>query len=258
MSLSSTSPIPQDSESPSNQNELNDNNVSVEQVPKPRKFFKSRNAAPPPTPMVSAQHFIQMSSQAMHSSHQIRQPAALLNDHLSTSGDDAEPAASNRKKRGKTSPVKKEKPPKLEKSKKEKPMKVVKAKEPPRTPKQSDVESLKRREKTQVEPTRSSGRSRAKAVNYNEDAGEDEFQTRIERRIVPKHATATSEAEAAQSLNISPVHTENPPSSSQQVSSIHPPIVLRISKVSRILMISYYTYTDNQYFFPYFYACLDF
>lgn len=132
------------------------------------------------------------------------------------------------------------KPPKVEKipkPKKEKKIKVNIVPEPDEdsAPSEIDNPSPTKRGRSQIEPTRSSGRARAKCVNYNEDAGEDEFYTRIERRIVPKHSvtstiTSPSQQPDVEATTATAVVSEVPPP--QQSPSLHPPIVLRISKVS--------------------------
>lgn len=240
--LSSTSPIQNSAESPSGQNELNDNKITVEQVPKPRKFFKSRNAAP--SAEIQQQMAMQQSSyQQSYQNHQ----SVQHDPNLNTSGGDDEEQVPKKVVRKKKIVVKKvEKPPKPEKiakPKKEKKVKEVKVKEVVAEVSEdeaSDTEtpSPTRRGRSNVEATRSSGRARAKCVNYNEDAGEDEFFNRIERRVVPRHlvpATITSQPDQPES----PVVPQSVPetiSLPHQSPSLHPPIVLRISKVRHDLV----------------------
>lgn len=233
--LSSTSPIQNAGDSPTGQNELNDNKITVEQVPKPRKFFKSRNAAPP-AEIQQQMAMQQQSNYHQQQSYQNHHKLQQEQDHYASGGDEDEQVKKPaRKKKPAVKKEKLEKPPKPEKllkPKKEKKIKVKEVAPPVSEPEVSDGESPSptRRGRSQIEPTRTSGRSRAKCVNYNEDAGEDEFFTRIERRIVPRHlvsATITSPP-----VEEAPVVTMEVPVP-QQSPSLHPPIVLRISKVSR-------------------------
>jgi hypothetical protein len=237
--LSSTSPIQNSAESPTGQNELNDNKITVEQVPKPRKFFKSRNAAP--TAEIQQQMVMQQ-QQATYNQQQSYQNHQLDHNQFQQSGgdDDEQVQKRSRKKKPALKKEKVEKPPKPEKvprPKKEKKVKAVKevpapASEPAES--EGDSPSPARRGRSHVEPTRSSGRARAKCVNYNEDAGEDEFYTRIERRIVPRNlvtATITSSPEdPTEVVEKAPTEVLQVPVP-QQSPSLHPPIVLRISKV---------------------------
>lgn len=239
--LSSTSPIQNSAESPTGQNELNDNKITVEQVPKPRKFFKSRNAAPTAEiqqQMVMQQQQATYQQQQSYQNHQAHQQEH--NQYHQSGGDDEEQV--QKRGRKKKPAVKKEKveklpkPEKVPKPKKEKKVRMKEIPAPTSEPAESEGESPSptRRGRAHIEPTRSSGRARAKCVNYNEDAGEDEFYTRIERRIVPRSlvtATVTSSpqdppvVEEATPLAVLEVPVP------QQSPSLHPPIVLRISKV---------------------------
>lgn len=245
--LSSTSPIQNTSESPSEQAELNDNKITVEQVPKPRKFFKSRNSAPAEIQQQITIH--QQSTQQQH--HQSQQQS--YQNHYSNQSQQQETNSADeeehspKKARKKKPAVKKEKVPKPEKPpkpekipkpKKEKKVKVVKEiPEPVSDSPASEAEAspVRRGGRSVVEPTRSSGRSRAKCVNYNEDAGEDEFYNRIDRRVVPRHllpATITSPQATPTTPEPAPVQAEPVQGSSPHQSPLlHPPIVLRISKV---------------------------
>lgn len=233
--LSSTSPIQNSAESPTGQNELNDNKITVEQVPKPRKFFKSRNTAP----SAEIQQQMAMQQSSYQQSYQNHQPVQQDHNLNASGGDDEDQVLKKTVRKKKIVAKKIEKPPKPEKipkPKKEKKVKEVKVKEvvaavsedeasEPETP------SPTRRGRSNAEATRSSGRARAKCVNYNEDAGEDEFFNRIERRVVPRHlvpATVTSNNE--NSPTAPPPVPETVPAP-QQSPSLHPPIVLRISKV---------------------------
>lgn len=244
--LSSTSPIQNSGESP-NDNELNDNKITVEQIPKPRKFFKSRNSAPPAE--IQQQMAMQQQSSYQHQQsyqNHMRQQEHLNQSQLSGVDDDDEEHVPKQSPKKKKAPMKREKvvkapkpekppkppkPEKIPKPKKEKKVKVQEAPAPISEPASSDEESSSpvRRGKAYVEPTRSSGRSRAKCVNYNEDAGEDEFYTRIERRVAPRTSTVTSQPEEpiVEAASSAPMEVPIP----QQSPSLHPPIVLRISKV---------------------------
>lgn len=242
--LSSTSPIQNTAaESPTGQNELNDNKITVEQIPKPRKFFKSRNAAPPAEIQQQMVMQQQTSYQHQQQSNQNHQPTQQEQNHYSSDGEEEEQVPKKARKKKvvvrKEKVEKPEKVPKPEKIQKPKKEKKVKVKEVP-TPaldndedSEPEASSPARRGRSNVEPTRSSGRSRAKCVNYNEDAGEDEFYTRIDRRIVPRHlipATITSPEEPHMDEPSQAPPAEGIPLP-QQSPSLHPPIVLRISKV---------------------------
>lgn len=228
--LSSTSPIQNAGDSPTGpSNDLNDSKITVEAIPKPRKFFKSRNSAPPAE--IQQQQMAMQQQQQSYQNHQ--------QDHYPSGGEDEEPVVKKGRKKPAVKKEKAEKPPKppkpekILKPKKEKKVKVVKEVAPQASESgESDAETPTptKRGRAGVEPTRSSGRARAKCVNYNEDAGEDEFYSRVDRRIVPRHlipATVTKneepepDAEAAVEV---PVPQQSP--------VLHPPIVLRISKVS--------------------------
>lgn len=244
--LSSTSPIQNAAaESPTGQNELNDNKITVEQIPKPRKFFKSRNAAPPAE--IQQQMAMQQQTSYQHQQQSYQNHQATQQDHsqYTSGGDDEEQVPKKaRKKKVALKKEKVEKPekiPKPEKVLKPKKEKKVKAKEvpPPASDhdeeSETEVSSPARRSRSSVEPTRSSGRSRARCVNYNEDAGEDEFYTRIDRRIVPRHlvpATITSPKVESPVEESPPTPTTEGIPLPQQSPSLHPPIVLRISKVN--------------------------
>lgn len=241
MGALSTSPNQNAGESP-NDNELNDNKITVEQVPKPRKFFKSRNAAPPAE--IQQQMAMQQQSSYHQQSYQNHmQQQEQLNQSMSGEEEEIVPRSPKKKK----SPVKREKPvkapkpekppkpPKPEKIPKPKKEKKVKVKEVPvpvsePASSEDDEPSPVRRGKAYVEPTRSSGRSRAKCVNYNEDAGEDEFYNRIDRRVAPRSATITSSTQPQELAVETPTALVESPAPHQSP-SLHPPIVLRISKV---------------------------
>jgi hypothetical protein len=233
--LSSTSPNENTAESPPS-NEF-DNKITVEQVPKPRKFFKSRNSTS--TTDVIAQQQQQQQQQIQsppsnsyqnHVQHQTTPQHHNPQIH-SSSGDEEYPSSiqyqqqqhNETPKRGKKKEqikkVKPEKPPKIPKPKPEKKVKEVVVKPTP-------IPESTRQPRQNADGTRSSGRTRAKCVNYNEDADEADFMKRIERRVAPKRLIASS--------------TMTSPSAETQVQqapiddsfSAHPPIVLRISKAS--------------------------
>jgi hypothetical protein len=235
--LSSTSPIQNAAESPTGpSNDLNDSKITVEVAPKPRKFFKSRNSAPPAE--IQQQ---QMAMQQQQSSYAQQQSYQNHQQDKYPSGEDDEEQSPKRvrkkpaaKKEKVEKPPKPPKPEKVPKPKKEKKVKVKEVAPPPASESgesETETPTPTKRGRNNVEPTRTSGRSRAKCVNYNEDAGEVEFFTRIDRRIVPRHlipATVTKSEEpevpkAVETLEV-PVPQHSP--------ALHPPIVLRISKVS--------------------------
>lgn len=230
--LSSTSPNQNSAESPPS-NEL-DNKITVDQVPKPRKFFKSRNSAS--TTEVIAQQNQQQ--QQIHSppsinSYQNHVQQESHHPHIhSSSGEEDFPSSFQQHetpKRGKKKlAVKKEKPekppkiPKPPKPKPEKKVKVVVKKVVELPEDESENESPRTKSRQIADGARSSGRTRAKCVNYNEEAGEDDFFKRTERRLAPKRALASSTM-------------TSPPAESPTIDesySAHPPIVLRISKAS--------------------------
>lgn len=252
--LSSTSPVQNSASSPTSPNDLNDMKISTETTPKPRKFFKSRNAAP--SAEIQQQFAFQQQQQQQqqqmamqHSNHVQHSPEENLRARMSPQKQTRKKQTSPKK--AKVEKVKVQKPPKV---KKEKAPKVSKIKEviPRHEPDESEddeeddeVASPPRRGgRSQAgENTRTSGRVRGRMINYNEDEGEEEFIIRTEKRIAPRFLkgqqsmsqttpqaqtiTATSSAES-QNLH-SQNSMESSASSNQAV--IHPPIVLRISKV---------------------------
>lgn len=236
--LSSTSPIQNTVESPT-ETDLNDTKITVETTPKPRKFFKSRNSAPPAE--IQQQ---QMAMQQQHSSYAHQQSYQMHHEAHHSNEEDSPPKRVRKKPMAKKEKVEKppkapkpEKPQKPEKIPKLKKEKKIKEKEvsPPAEEGSDESEpetpTPTKRGRANVEPTRTSGRSRAKCVNYNEEAGEDEFYTRIDRRILPRGLvaeTVTKDEEPAVSETVEPLKVPTP----QQSPALHPPIVLRISKVS--------------------------
>jgi hypothetical protein len=249
--LSSTSPVQNSASSPTSPSDLNDSKITTETTPKPRKFFKSRNAAPSAEIQQIAfqqQQQLAMQQQMMHS-----------NNHGQHSPDDHHPQQYNRgtpqkpgrkkqttPKKEKVEKPKVEKPPKI---KKERPPKQPKIKEVVQNePEESDDEEIisPRRGRATAEGTRSSGRARGRMVNYNEDAGEEEFLIRTEKRVGPRffkgqqqsqqqQPTTPSHTITTSSIESQNLHSHNsvesPGSSNQAIN--HPPIVLRISKVSK-------------------------
>lgn len=230
--LSSTSPNENTAESPPS-NEF-DNRITVEQVPKPRKFFKSRNSTST-TDVIAQQQQQQQQIQSPpsnsyqnHIQHQQSTPQHHHHPQIhSSSGEEEYPSIQYQQqqketpKRGKKKEqikkVKAEKPPKIPKPKPEKKVKEVVVKPTP-------APIPERQPRQNADGTRSSGRTRAKCVNYNEDADEADFMKRIERRVAPKilpSATMTS-----------PTTTEIQQAPIDDSFSAHPPIVLRISKAS--------------------------
>jgi len=262
--LNSTSPIQNSASSPTSP-DLNDTKISVEQTPKPRKFFKSRNSGG------AAEIHQQI---ALQQQIAIQQHNQAHNNHIPNPSSSDEQSQSPQKiskvKKG-LSP-KKEKKPKVEKSKVEKPPKIKKEK-PPKVTKvrkqttetvtsEGDKPSPSKRSRSAIEATRSSNRARGK-INYNEDVGEEEFIMRTEKRIAPRLLLKQQQEQLAQEAallstqeSFSTQEEENPevesptinqaPSSTEAVPSqspIHPPIVLRISKVSRKQMfLTYLTF----------------
>lgn len=247
--LSSTSPVQNSASSPTSPNDLNDMKISTETTPKPRKFFKSRNAAPPGEIQQQIALQQQMAMQ-MHLPH-------YQTNHFQHSPEDQMhpriiPQKQTRKKQTITPKKEKvvkpkvEKPPKI---KKEKPIKEPKVKEiVTEEPFDSDDEVLSPRGRggrggQSGEVTRSSGRARGKLVNYNEERDEEEFFSRTEKRIVPRHVksqqqlipqTTPSHTITTSSIESQNLHSQNSMESSASSNPAinHPPIVLRISKVS--------------------------
>lgn len=248
--LASTSPIQNTSSpSPSTPNDMNDK-ITVDQVPKPRKFFKSRNAAPPMASPEQQQIQYQLAQQ--HLQHQQQQASFQQSQ---TSGEEDEEISKSKKKkivvRKPKEKVEKAKPAKVEKAlklqKPLKPEKMVKPKKEKKTKDKllsqssqedekdnkaaTDQETPKRGSRNIAEPSRSSGRARNKFVNYNDDAGEDEFYQKIDRRILPLNAIANETILTEQQVEII---SETSLTHLPAMKNDHPPIVLRISKVKDI------------------------
>ncbi|CAO1400367.1 unnamed protein product [Diamesa tonsa] len=255
--LASTSPIQNTSSpSPSTPNDMNDK-ITVDQVPKPRKFFKSRNAAPPIASPEQQQIQYQLAQQQL----QHQQQQAHFQQSQSSGEEDEEIPKSKKKKiviRKPKEKVEKTKPAKVEKAlkleKPSKPEKMVKPKKEKKAKEKllsqssqedekdnedvNESETPKRGSKNIAEPSRSSGRARNKFVNYNDDAGEDEFYQKIDRRILPLNVIANEAM-----LGEQQVEMISEPSLTQlsALKNEHPPIVLRISKgTSRLIS------TDNE------------
>lgn len=247
--LSSTSPVQNSA------NDLNDMKISTEITPKPRKFFKSRNAAPPGEIQQQIALQQQMAMQ-MHLPHQTSNHHSFQHSPEDQQHYRVSPQKQTRKKHTVTPKKEKvikpkvEKPPKI---KKEKPMKEPKIKEiaAREEPFDSDDEVLSPRGRGKgaqsAEGTRSSGRARGKLVNYNEERDEEEFFSRTEKRIVPKHlksqqqAQLVSQTTPSHTITTSSIESQNLHSQNSMESSAssnqainHPPIVLRISKVNKI------------------------
>lgn len=250
--LNSTSPIQNSVGSPTSPSDINDTKISTETTPKPRKFFKSRNAAPPAEIQQQIAIQQQMAMQQQLSQHQ-------SSNHVQSSPEEQPLRISPKKQKRQAAPKKE----KIEKPKVEKPPKVKKLKAPkvkevkevvplPEGPSDSDDEVLspprRGRQANNNESTRHSGRVRGK-INYNEDEGEEEFIMRTEKRIAPKQLKLLQqqqqqlmlqqqqeqqEQERLQDtapINL-PVETQNHSEASSSPAINHPPIVLRISKVS--------------------------
>ena len=248
--LSSTSPIQNTSSpSPSTPNDMNDK-ITVDQVPKPRKFFKSRNAALPMASPEQQQIQYQLAQQQLQ---QQQQQSSFQQSQ--TSGEEDEEIPKSKKKKivirkpkekvEKVKPakvekvIKEEKPPKPEKMVKPKKEKKVKEKLSSHSSQEdekddetaTEPETTKRGSRNNAEPSRSSGRARNKFVNYNDDAGEDEFYQKIDRRILTLNAIPNETIPTEQQVQMIPE-----PSVTQlsALKNDHPPIVLRISKVKNI------------------------
>lgn len=241
--LSSTSPIQNAASSPTSP-DLNDTKISVDQTPKPRKFFKSRNSAGAAEQIALQQQLA--AQQQLNQSH---------NNHVPSSLDEQSITLQKQKGAGKKSSPKKEK---IEKPKAEKPLKVKKEKQPkvpkvPKIPKEKPVKAesvtsgseqvspTSRKGRSAAEATRASNRVRGKCVNYNEDLGEEEFLIRTEKRVGPRHGMQLQTMTNEEPLDAESQHQEvsfhdesfDIPSSEPAQSQVaHPPIVLRISKVS--------------------------
>jgi hypothetical protein len=250
--LNSTSPIQNSAGSPTSPSgDINDTKISAETTPKPRKFFKSRNAAPPAE--IQQQIAIQ---QQMAMQQQMSQQHS---NHVQSSPEDVPIRTSPKKQTQKKQPApKKEKvvKPKVEKLPKEKKVKAPKVKEVVpmmrEDSSESDDEPLsppRRGRQLNNETTRHSGRVRGK-INYNEEEGEAEFIMRTEKRIAPKQLKLLQQQQQKLLLQQQqqqqeeqirfeetvpipslPMDTQNHSEPSSPAIN-HPPIVLRISKVS--------------------------
>lgn len=240
--LSSTSPNENTAESPPS-NEF-DNKISVEQVPKPRKFFKSRNSAPS-TEVIAQQQQQQMQAQQpsnnSYQNQQIQQESyKTFNQHSqSSSSEDDRPAYPTQQpthqeivKRGKKKTQKPEKAKPPPKPKPEKKVKVPVVKPPPKV----QQAPPSRPSRNNDPATRSSGRTRAKCVNYNEDADEADFIRRTERRVAPRHLQQAPTSAA-------------PQAESPSADAAHPPIVLRISKASLTICALARNYIEHFFYF---------
>lgn len=247
--LASTSPIQNTSSaSPSTPNDMNDK-ITVDQVPKPRKFFKSRNAAPPMASPDQQQIQYQLAQQQIQ---QQQQQSSFQQSQ--TSGEEDEEVPKSKKKKivlkklkekvEKTKPTKVEKALKLEKP--PKPEKIVKPKKEKKVKENllsqssqedekdnetsTEPETPKRGSRNIAEPSRSSVRARNKVVNYNDDAGEDEFYQKVDRRILPLGLIEKESMLTEQLVEMIP---EPSVTLLSALKNDHPPIVLRISKVQK-------------------------
>lgn len=240
--MGATSPIQNTSSvSPTTPNDMNDK-ITVDQVPKPRKFFKSRNVAPPMASPEQQQIQHKLAQQKL-----LQQQASFQQSQ--TSSEEDEGISKSKKKniitRKPKEKIEKVKHAKIEKATKlEKPPKPEKAVRPKKEKKVKDIlmppqefeeedesaelESPKRGSRNNAEPSRSSGRARNKFVNYNDDAGEDEFYQKIDRRILPSNITLNEKMIVTEQIEM-----VSEPSVTQltALKYDHPPIVLRISKV---------------------------
>lgn len=274
----STSPIQNSASSPTSP-DLNDTKISVEQTPKPRKFFKSRNSGG------AAEIHQQI---ALQQQMAIQQQNQAHNNHIpNPSSSDEQSQSPQKQAKVKKGSPKKEKKAKIEKPKVEKPPKIKKEKPPKivKVRKQTTTETVtseadkssspSKRSRSAIEPSRSSNRARGK-INYNEDVGEEEFIMRTEKRIAPRlllkqqqeklaqEAALLSTQESLSTHNEELPEIESPtihqaPSSTEAIPSqspIHPPIVLRISKVSTkqmfiilpyLILLFYATYVTSIY-----------
>lgn len=246
--LNSTSPIQNSVGSPTSPSDINDSKISAETTPKPRKFFKSRNAAPPAEIQQQIAIQQQMAMQQQMSQH---------HNHVQSSPEE-QPVRTSPKKQKKQAAPKKEKivKPKVEKPPKVKKVKAPKIKEivamPEAASSDSDDEVLsppRRGRQANNDSTRHSGRVRGRLINYNEDEGEEEFIMRTEKRIAPKQLKLLQKQQQQQLLLEQqqqqeqeqleetipitfPMETQNHSEASPSPAINHPPIVLRISKVS--------------------------
>jgi hypothetical protein len=212
--------------------------LSQETTPKPRKFFKSRNSAPPAEiqqQIAMQQQLAQQQYQSSHNNHIHHQSSSdeHHSPHKSTKKKQASP------KKEKVAKVKVEKPKKPPKVKKEK---VVKVREVQEVPEDLDSETEvtpTRRGRSIAEATRTSGRVRGRMVNYNEDEGDEEFMMRTERRINPRLLLQAQELAAAQQNITSSQESIVDVPAAPEINNTalnHPPIVLRISKVRNFVL----------------------
>ncbi len=239
--LNSTSPIQNSANSPTSPSDNNDSKITSEPTVKPRKFFKSRNAAT--SAEIQQQIAIQQKQQQQQQSQQHYQSnhvQASLEEHPVRSPKKSQkPQKSASPKKEKVVKLKVEKPPKVKKEKVPKVKEVVAL--PEKSSSDSDEAPLRRGRAANSESTRHSGRVRGK-INYNEDEGEEEFIKRTEKRIAPRFLKGPQGQEKI--LQEDPEEQEPPwPEEAQNSPEMsnpalnHPPIVLRISKVRTEIFI---------------------
>lgn len=210
-------------------------------VPKPKKFFKSRNRAPEPV-MIQPQNQLDRSNSGLASPNHfnsnlqsnnidIAGQQAQYNNQLHAGNDQESPANNsivlNTTAVTKTPRAKKEKAPKPKKEK------------VPKPPKKEKVETKSPKVKENV-ICRNSSRNRNKVVNYNEDRSRSPTPKRsifISTEAVAPIATPAPASVPAPTTvalpEMSPTCSKyiNSPAAKTPLNSEHPPIVLRISKV---------------------------
>lgn len=211
-------------------------------VPKPRKFFKSRNRAPEQV-MVQPQHQLDRSNSGLTSPNHfnsnmqsnnidIAGQQAPYNKQLHV-GNDHESSANNSIVLNTTAITK------TPRAKKEKAPKPPKKEKVPKPPKKEKVETKSPKVRENV-ICRNSSRNRNKVVNYNEDRSRSPTPKRsvfISTEAVAPIATpvlASAPVPTTVALpEMSPTCSKylNSPAAKTPVNNEHPPIVLRISKV---------------------------
>lgn len=226
-------------------------------VPKPKKFFKSRNSVPDPdvaSVAALAESPVAITALSANASATALTHAQPQHPTTSKFGNKTSKKNSGGATK-KTKSVKAEKTEKAEKAEKnEKAEKAEKVEKPPRPEKKVKVKKRTKAEENptkvvpEVKPTRVLSRTR-KAVNYSEDKSRSPSPKRQAITVPPTPLTLPS---AQNDLETSPIHqpqfnsdsepiesqainqlkaATSPPSTSKNLTSDHPPIVLRISKV---------------------------
>lgn len=183
--------------------------MNAESAPKPRKFFKSRNIAPAFSPDNHIQN--QLSYQQ---SNQIDSPNSKQSNAALNSNDADNSKVKSKKKKSKVAVEKAPKTEKLAKPKKEKNVKINTSPD-----KLNDKNNHPSSSQDRPTSTRVLSRTRHKVINYNEDADEEEFIKKIERK------------QYCPSKNLIATITESAGDVISHTKIDHPPIVLRISKV---------------------------